>query len=164
MKKSTLIVQSILAAAIIALYILHFTGHKTSGSNQTASTDTTNVHVSSGKIAYILIDSIFSRYEFAKELMSKLDTKQSQLDADLKDKGKNFQSSALDLQNKMQKGLITRLDAEQAQQQLASQQQNLYALQNQYTQQIAEENQVNQRKILNSVMDYLKEYNKTKHY
>ena len=35
------------------------------------------------------------------------------MDADLNDKTKNFQSGYLDLQNKMQKGLVTRADADQ---------------------------------------------------
>jgi len=118
--------------------------------------------VVAGKIAYVEIDTISSHYEMAKDMRISLDIQSKKLDADLNGKFKSLQSSALDFQGKVQKGLVTQAGAQEIQQQLSSQEQGLYQLRDQYRSQLAEDAQVNQRKIFSAVMEYLKEYNKTK--
>lgn len=130
----------------------------------TTSAETKTTQSPSGKIVYVEIDTIMNHYEMAKELSEALLGKSKSLDADLNSKSKNFQAAGLDFQNKVQKGLVTQAQAQEMQQQLASQEQGLYQLRDQYRSQLAEETQVNQRKIISSIMDYLKEYNKTKGY
>jgi outer membrane protein len=137
---------------------------KQTAENKTNTPEVNANHANNGKIAYVEIDSIFKYYEMAKDLNSTFEAKQKRLDAELNNKSKTFQSGVLDLQNKVQKGLITQSNAQEAQQQLASQEQGLYQLRDQYRAQLAEETQVNQRQIVHSVMEYLKEYNKTKGY
>jgi outer membrane protein len=152
----------LLSAMAIAICV---SCNKSKPSNTPASTATvTQNTVSSSKIVYVEIDTIMHQYNMAKELGTALEDKQKRLDADLSSKSKTFQASAMDFQNKVQKGLITNANAQEMQQQLASQEQGLYQLRDQYRSQIAEEAQVNQRQIIQSIMDYLKEYNKEKGY
>ena len=126
--------------------------------------DTKTSQTVSGKIVYVEIDTILNHYDMAKDLASAMDVKSKSLDADLNNKSKTLQSAGLDFQNKVQKGLVTQNQAQEMQQQLASQEQGLYQLRDQYRMQLSEEAQVNQRKIINAIMVYLKEYNKTKGY
>jgi outer membrane protein len=115
-----------------------------------------------GKIAYVEIDSIFKHYDLANDERATLETKQKQLDADLSSKSKSFQSEVNDFQNKVQKGLITQSNAQDLQRQLSAKEQDLYQLRDQYRGQAAEDAQVTQRKILQSVMSFLKTYNQEK--
>lgn len=116
----------------------------------------------SSKIAYVEVDTVFKHYDMALELGKTFESKSKQLDAELNSKSKTFQGGVLDFQNKVQKGLVTTANAQEIQKQLQAQEQGLYQLREQYQSQLAEEGQVNQRQILHSIMDYLKEYNKTK--
>ena len=100
----------------------------------------------------------------AKDIAGTLEGKSKSIDAELKNKSNTFQSAVLDFQKNAQKGLYTQAQAQEMQQQLASTEQGLYQLRDQYRSQLSDEAQVNQRKILNAIMDYLKEYNKTKGY
>jgi outer membrane protein len=118
----------------------------------------------SGKIVYVEIDTILNHYDMAKDLSNAMEIKRKSLDAELNNKSKTFQSGALDFQNKVQKGLITQANAQEMQQQLSAQEQGLYQLRDQYRMQLSDEAQVNQRKIIAAIMDYLKDYNKTKGY
>ncbi len=115
-----------------------------------------------GKIAYVEIDSIFSHYEMAKELKISFESSKSRQDADLNSKSNSFKSDVADFQNKVQKGLMTQANAQEVQQQLAAREQELYKLSDTYRGQQADEAQVNQRKILQGIMTYLKEYNQDK--
>jgi len=148
---------------IMAL-VLCISCHK---SKQPANTNTTEIkpnQVAPGKIVYVEIDTILKHYEMAKDISSSLEIKQKRLSADLDSKSKSLQSGVLDFQNKVQKGLVTQASAQEIQQQLKSQEQGFYQLQDQYRSQLAEDAQVNQRQIISSIMEYLKDYNKTKGY
>lgn len=139
--------------------------NKTKGpSTPAASADTKTSAVASGKIVYVEIDTIMKHYNMAKDISSAMESKSKGIDAELKNKSNTFQSAVLDFQKNAQKGLYTQAQAQEMQQQLANTEQGLYQLRDQYRSQLADEAQVNQRKIINAIMDYLKEYNKTKGY
>jgi outer membrane protein len=68
----------------------------------------------------------------------------------------------MDLQTKVNKGLLTRAEAEQMNQQLAGDQTQLENLNATYTQQLQEEGIVSNRKVIDYIMVYLKDYTKDK--
>jgi outer membrane protein len=70
----------------------------------------------------------------------------------------------MDYQNKVQKGLVTRREAAELEQQLMGEQQSLLQLRDQLTLQLQEEEQVSNRKLINAIMEYLKEYNSELNY
>jgi len=155
MKKFTIISQAV-------LFFLHFKGNCSIGNN--SANDTTSVKPVNSTIAYVNLDSVISQYQMTKDLSSTVEKKGKEFEADLSTKQKNLQNSAQDFSYKAQRGLEVRAKLEEMQQKLAMEEQNLYKLRDSYAMQIQEENTVMLRKVMNSVMEYLKEYNKSKNY
>jgi outer membrane protein len=117
-----------------------------------------------GSIVYVNLDSLTQNYLMTKDLTAELEEKMKKLDAELTNKQKTFQSNVTDFQNKAQKGLETRAKLAEMEQQLGADQQALVQLSESYRMQMAEEQAVMQRKIIQAIMDYLKIYNKDKRY
>ena len=120
--------------------------------------------VADGSIVYVELDSLTANYLMTKDLSAELEEKMKKLDADLTNKQRIFQANVNDFQNKANKGLETRAKLAEIEQQLNNDLQNLNQLGEDYRMQMAEEQSVMQRKILQAIMDYLKEYNKEKGY
>lgn len=157
-----LIIEVVLTIAVIVLFVLHFKSKPGSNSNS-AQVDTT-VHKGPGAIAYVNIDTVIHQYAMYEEFKGKFTGKQQLFESEMTNKSKTYQSSVMEYQNKVQKGLITRAEAADKEQLLGAEQQKLLQLRDQYQSQLAEEEQVMNRQILNSVMEYLTEYNKDKGY
>ena len=117
-----------------------------------------------GSIVYVNLDSLMQNYLMSKDLLATLEEKMKKLDAELTNKQRKFQAEVNDFQNKAQKGLETRAKLAEMQQQLGVEEQNLLQLGETYRMEMAEEQSVMQRKIVQAIMDYLKEYNKEKGY
>jgi outer membrane protein len=157
MKRISLITNIVLALAVAVLYVLHFTsqaGHK-GGTGALTPADSYSGEM---KIAYINIDSLVSNLERYNELKTKFADKQKKLEAELNDKGKQYQAHVMDFQNKVNKGLVTTNEANELQQQLGAEQQNVLALRDKLNQELAEEEQVSNRKLMNEIEEYLKVY------
>jgi outer membrane protein len=159
MKKIHLIIESVLAVAVIVLYILHFTGSP-KAENKAVSVPAAG----SGTVVYVNIDTLFQQYSLYTELKNALQSKKDRLESDMSNKSKVYQNNVLDYQNKVSKGLITRATAADMEQQLQADQQKLLQTQQDYQNQLVEEESVMHRQLLNSIMEYLTEYNKTKGY
>ena len=142
----------------------------TNAPEQQKQTDSTVVQTNvissaaAGDIVYVQLDSLTSNYLMTKDLMGELEKKMNKLQADLANREKKFQANVSDFQNKATKGLETRSKLEEIDQQLQIERQNLMQLGEKYRMDMAEEQTVMQRKILQAIMDYLKEYNKEKGY
>ena len=117
-----------------------------------------------GSIVYVNIDSLTQNYLMTKDLATELEEKAKKLDAELTNRGKKFEASYADFRNKAEKGLEIRSKLEEMQQQLAIEEQNLRQLSERYQMEMAEEQAVMQRKIIQAIMDYLKEYNSDRRY
>jgi outer membrane protein len=157
MKRTSLIINIVLALAIVVLFVLHFTsqsGNK-KGSGTFSAADSFKGEI---KIAYINIDSLVANLERFNDLRVKFTDKQKKLEAELNDKGKLYQNHVMDFQNKVNKGLVTTNEANELQQQLGAEQQNLLALRDKLNAELAEEEQVSNRKLMNEIEEYLKEY------
>ena len=168
MKKLDLVLtlEVVLFAAVVVLFILFFKGKGSSGGSYVAdAVGITGVDaVADGIIVYINTDSLFQNYQMAIDLSEELAEMTGKLDAELTNKQRVFQNNVNDFQNKAQKGLETRAKLAEMEQQLGVDQQNLMQLSDTYRMQIGEEQAVMQRKVLQAVMDYLKEYNRNKGY
>ncbi len=155
MKKTSLIFNIVLAVAVAVLYILHFTSASSTKAPISKHSSTDTLSQTQGGIVYINIDSVLANYEMYKDIMADLDSKLKTKDAELKSKQRSFEKSVADYQNKVSKGLVTRTEAAQIEQGLQGEQQSLVQLQQQMQYELAEEEQVAQRKVLNSIMEYL---------
>jgi outer membrane protein len=121
-------------------------------------------HVAEEGIVYVNIDTLMRHYRMASDLTDELSEKMKKLDAELNSKQRKFQQNVADFQNKANKGLETRAKLTEMQQQLASDEQSLMQLSEQYRMELSEEQTVMQRQVLQAIMDYLKEYNRSKGY
>ena len=159
----------LIPCAIGALFLFSCNSKKTSvqeeQSEATASQTTGGIpSAGDGSIVYVELDSLTANYQMTIDLTAELEGKMKKLDADLTNRQKKFQASVNDFQNKAQKGLETRAKLADMEQQLGIENQNLLQLGEQYRMEMAEEQAVMQRKIVQAIMDYLKEYNKEKGY
>jgi outer membrane protein len=165
MKKLNLIIESVLVIAVIILFTLHFTGNKSNGGNALPAANAGFANKPpSGTTAYVDMDALASSYEMYADLQGKFSEKKQLLQTEMNNKSKNYQSSVLDYQNKVQKGLVARPAATEIEQKLAAEQQNLLQLRDKYMAQLAEEEQAMKRQILSSITEFLTSYSKDRGY
>jgi len=163
MKKISLGLNVVLILAVAGIYYLHFSGNQatekqvsSAGEEQTIDRDY--------EIAYVNIDTLVSNYNLFVDKSNELNEKRSESEADLQIQSKNFENEVRDFQSKVSKGLVTRTKAQLLQQELAQKEQQLYATRDNLARQLAEEEQVMYRQVLNKVMEYLEEYNQEYNY
>ena len=117
-----------------------------------------------GSIVYIQMDSLVNQYDMFNDLKSEIEAKVQAIDDDLRKKGNALEKSVQDFQNKLNKGLLTRSQAETQQQALMEREQSLRNLTAQKQMEMQEEEAVMVRKVMDAVQTYLNEYNKTHNY
>jgi outer membrane protein len=155
MKNLSLILNGVLLAGLILLYVLFFSAKKSSGISPADDTLSVEIEGIEGGIVFINMDSVYQKYQMAKDLAAELETKVNTSDARLQTKGRTLQKDMEDFQYKVDRQLITRANAEQEQQTLMMRQQEIYQEQQQLQYQLAEQQQVMQNQVLNSIMDYI---------
>ena len=163
MKNLSLILNAVLIVAVGVLFYLHFSSSKSSDEG----------HISGGMaleqltdmpIVYINIDSLLNNYSYFHDMQEEFADRQSEMEAELNLRSRQYETSALDYQNKVQKGLVTRREAAELEPQLLQEQQSLLQLRDQLSMQLAEEEQVRNRRLINNIMEYLVKYNKDYNY
>ncbi len=162
MKKTFIIVNAVLAAAVIGLYILYFCG--IGGSSVATANKSDETVAGDGSVVYLQIDSLVNGYDMFHDLRGEFEKKAKAADEDLTKKGKSFEREAMDFQEKVQKGLVTRSQAEQLQVQLQQKQQNLQQYAEKLRTEMAEEEAVMLRRIYVAIQDFLTSYNKEHNY
>ena len=120
--------------------------------------------LAAGSIVYVELDSLTENFLMTRDLAAELEEKMGRMETDLNNRQRRFQTSVNDFQNRMNRGLETRTRLAEIQEQLAREEQQLMQLAESYRMEMAEEQMVMQRKIIQAIMDYLKEYNKEKGY
>ena len=151
MKKISVVLYVVLFAAVAVLFVLHFTG----GSKSIAGT-----HVS-GKpgegIAYVNIDTVIFNFDMANDRKNDLIAKQKSAEAELNSKGEAYQKGVNDYQDKVNKGLVTRSAAQQIEQALMQQQQEVVSLRDKLQQDLMEEQTVMNRQVIDYITKFLEE-------
>ena len=156
MKIANIVTNVILGAAVIVLFVFHFSGDKKvdAGKDSAAALVVNPGDIS---IAYFNMDSVMTQWDLYDDYQQDLEQKQTELEADFAGRTETFYQSVQDAQYRIQRGLVTRSEAEQLQQQLASEEQNLQLLQNQYAVQLQEEGMVKNRQMLDMIERYVAE-------
>lgn len=163
MKKANLIINVVVIIAIAILYVLHFTGGKgtktpdgTNSENEASSTSFAEGEI---PIAYVNIDSLLNQMEMYKDLNQNLTDKQQKLETNFGSEYRTFEKEVVAFQEKVQKGLLTRSEAQEIDARLSNQRNELENRRNNYLMELQEENLVSQNKVIDYIMQYLKEYN-----
>lgn len=160
MKKIETVLIIVLFAAVIALFVLQFTGNKKSDG---AVVDTVEkVEASSSGTAFVEIDSVIINLDMFHDRREALLAKQQKAETELNNKGSQYEKSAKDYQEKISKGLVTRATAAEMEQALYKQQQDLLSLRDNLQSQLVEEETVMNRQIIDYITTYLEE-NKAKY-
>ena len=169
MKRSQLIINFLLGAAIIVLFVLFFfidgKNPEREGAEKTGPQRTTQTGAAiANRIAYVNIDSLLAGYDFYFDLQKRFDTRQKEMESELASRSRKLEQNANDLEQKFQKGLITRSQYQQEGQSLMQEQQSLMQRRNELTTQLTEEEQVLHRRLMNTITSFLKEYNQQHNY
>lgn len=158
MNKTQIVVDSILAVAVIALFTLFFT--RKPAEKAVASAENVVVADSNLPIAYLNLDSVLTQYQFAIEASDKLMTKQEDARLKLNTKARTLQSEAADFQRKLENGAFMSRDrAEQKQQELLKKQNDLQELEAKLTNDIMLENQKLNMQLADTINNFLREFN-----
>ena len=162
MKKANLIINIVLIVAVAALFVLHFTGRGKASQIQTAGSE--SVTATKGDIVYINLDTLINQYDMYNDLRSELQGKLSAIENDINKQGRALENDIKSFQEKMQKGLLTRSQAESMNNDLAQRDQDLRNLTQQKQMEMAEEESVMFNKVMDAITTYVAEYNKQKQY
>ena len=161
MKNTSLVLIVVLFIAVAGIYILHFSGNKPNGSSVGA-----NDGSSSGlKIAYIKVDSLVVNYDFAQEIHDEFTKQQEAFTKEYGEKRNKFESQAMAFQEKVQRGgFLTQERAMQERDRLVGEEQQIGKLDQELSAKLAQMQADNNKQLLDSIMTYLKVYNKDKKY
>lgn len=155
MKKTLSFAAAIFAAALVSV---------SCNNAQTAPAAVNVEPAAAGSIVYIQIDSLVNGYDMFNDEKSALESEVQAIQDDLQKKGNAFQKSVSDFENKVNKGLLTRSQAEQQQMSLQQRQQELQNLSQEKGIEMQEKEAVMLNKVMDNIQTFLEEYNKTHNY
>lgn len=167
MKGTNLIVSIILAIAVIALYVLYFTGNKkvqVDGSDN--SSTSTSVQERTGlRIAYVKSDSLVVNYGLAEDLHDELAKRQEAYTKEFATKSSTFEREVNEFQQKIQRGgFLTEQSAIKESDRLEAKRTELQNLDRDLTNKLGELQISNNQQIIDSLLNYLNIYNKDNKY
>ena len=154
MKKLSVVLFSILFVGLGLLYFFHFSGI---WGNKKSKDPVEKPESTSSGIAYVNVDSIIFKFDMFYDRRDDLMDKQQKAEAELNSKAGQYEKSARDYQEKVNKGLVTRATAAEMEQALLQQQQELVNLRDNLQANLLEEEQVMNRQILEYITSFLEE-------
>jgi len=162
MKNTSGVLFAILFVAVAGIYILHFAGNGKGLSSKKSAGDTAT---SGLKIAYIKVDSLAVNYDFAQEMHDNFVKQQESYTKEYGDKRSRFESQAAAFQEKVQRGGFLSQDrALQERDRLMGEEQQITKLDQELSTKLAQIQADNNKQLLDSIMNYVKVFNKDKKY
>lgn len=163
MKNTSLILNLVLLAAVVVLFILHFTSGKPTGPN--AETTSGAGQLTDLKIAYVKVDSLIVNYDLAQKLHDDFTKNQEAYTKEYANRRSKFEEQAAAFQEKLQRGgFLTEERAVQERDRLAIEQNEILKLDQELSQKLAEMQNANNQQLVDSLLNYLKTYNKNNKY
>ncbi|HKI89493.1 MAG TPA: OmpH family outer membrane protein [Draconibacterium sp.] len=164
MKGTSLIVSIVLFVAVAVLYFFYFTDSD-SGESGIIEKAAGNPDSGSLRIAYVKADSVILNYDLAQDLHDDFTKKQEAYTSEYGTKRQSFEKDAADFQEKVQRGgFLTEQRAVQERDRLVGRQQEISKLDQELSTKLADMQAANNKQILDSLLNYLKEYNIGKKY
>jgi outer membrane protein len=164
MKNLSLIINAILAVAVVILFVLVLGSKSNSGIKQlTTGKDT----VISGKlpIAYVNIDSLLLHYQFAKDANESLIKKQEDSRVTINSKAVQLKSEMDEFQRKLDNNaFLSRDRAEQEHTRLLKRQQELQELDGNLSKQLVQVQQKMSEQLRDTINEFMKQFNKDHKY
>jgi outer membrane protein len=161
MKNTSGVLFGILFVAVAGIYIFHFTGKGKSPSYKNSGDGA----ISGLRIAYIKVDSLAVNYDFAQEMHDNFLKQQEAFTKEYGEKRNRFESQAAAFQEKVQRGgFLTQDRALQERDRLVGEEQQITKLDQELSTKLAQIQSDNNKQLLDSIMNYVKVYNKDKKY
>ena len=110
----------------------------TAGGTVTGADSSQSAVAAGGDIAYFNIDSLVSRYDMYIDLRAAYEQKAKKADTELTSKGRSLENDVRDYQDKIQKGLVTRSQAQSIEENLNKKQQSFMQHRDQVMSELAE--------------------------
>lgn len=164
MKRINCLINGLAALALIVLFS-QCAGKADTKTSTTAGEATTAAAPGNLKIAYVEVDTLLSKYNFCIDLNEAMMKKEENIRLTLNQKAAALDKDQKEFQKKYENNAF--ISPERAQQEynrLMKMQQDLQALQNKLTNELATENQKNSLQLRDSINVFLKAYNKDKGY
>ena len=164
MKNLSLILNAVLAIAVIVLFVKVFSNNPKSPSEKSFyKNDSLNAGLL--PIAYINVDSLLLNYQFAKEANESLIKKQEDSRLSINTKARQLQTEMSEFQRKLEaNAFLSRERAEQEQSRLLKRQEDLRELDGQLSQQLMQVQQKMSEQLRDTINSFLIEYNKDQKY
>ncbi|MFM2226012.1 MAG: hypothetical protein RJA07_2214 [Bacteroidota bacterium] len=155
MKNISLVINAVLIVAVAVLFYLHFK----SPSNVAAKSANVNGNL---KIAYVNTDSLLEHYDFYTKSKKELEAEEEKNTNLINAQAQALQREFEDAQAKV--STMTTMQAQFAQENLQKKQQNLMQQKEMLSDDFGKKMQKMTDDLTNKMHDYLKQYNKEKHY
>lgn len=163
MRKTKYILKGFLAMLMAVMFVQ--CNNNNAATATSAPTTATATGTSNMKIAYVEIDSLLTKYRFWNDLNEQMIKKEENIRTTLNEKAKALDAAMREFQRKYENnGFVSQESAQQQQARLVKQQQELQALQEKLSKDLADENQKNSLQLRDSINSFLKIYNQTKGY
>lgn len=147
----------ILVAAIAAMCFT--TACQQSQSESTASVAVSTEAVVSSDVAYFNIDSLVNKFDMYLDMSTAYQAKAQSAEVEMTSKARSLESDIASYQEKVQKGLVTRAQAAELEQQITTKQQAFVTYRDNIVAELAEQEQVLLNNIQHSITSYLSEFN-----
>ncbi len=125
-----------------------------------SATNGNNASAKEFRLAYFNLDSLEAHYQYFKDVLDQVKSKENEMNAELSGMEKNYQKKISEWQKKAP--TMSRTESEQAQQDYAQMQQNYQIRKQTLQESLLKHNEEMKADIRKKIEDYLKEYNREK--
>ena len=164
MKKTSHILSAIAMSAVVAFGAVSCNQTKTTGNAAAPAADTAEACAPKGAIVYIDMTKVMAEYDMANDLRAVVETKVSEIQAEITRRETNLANAVAKYQDKAQKGLMTRSVAEMEAEKLQKQEIEFNNYANQKNNEINEELLVMNNQINDAIITFVEKYNAEKKY
>jgi outer membrane protein len=162
MKNTSLIINVILAVAVIALFVIVLSDRK--GSQQGSDNVNGSAAAEMG-IVFVNTDSLIIKYDLARELSEELIRKEESSRTDFNESVRVFEQDMMEFQRKLQNNGFLSLDRAQSEERrLRQKEQELQALNARLTNDLMDAQNAMNQQLRDTITNFLKDYCKEKSY
>lgn len=162
MKNTSLIINVILAVAVIALFVIVLSDRK--GSQQGSDNVNGSAAAEMG-IVFVNTDSLIIKYDLARELSEELIRKEESSRTDFNERVRVFEQDMMEFQRKLQNNGFLSLDRAQSEERrLRQKEQELQALNTRLTNDLMDAQNAMNQQLRDTITNFLKDYCKEKSY
>ena len=164
MKKTSHILSAIAMSAVVAFGAVSCNQTKSSENTEASATEAAEACAPKGAIVYIDMTRVMAEYDMANDLRAVVETKVSEIQAEITRRETNLANAVARYQEKAQKGLMTRSVAEVEAEKLQKQEIEFTNYANQKNNEINEELLVMNNQINDAIVTFVQKYNAEKKY